>query len=115
MAGYDDAHGESARDVLRSIKEDMISVREVISISETKSRVDAGEMGCLDLCRQEQILTLVTDNWRALPKLIVSIHQGDVKVKQNRYPRTCPAFTECPVIEDHTPATIKRVVDFTEN
>ena len=70
VAGYDDMHGESARDVLRLIKEDKISVREVISISETESRVDAGEMGCLDLCRQEQILILVTDDWRALPKLI---------------------------------------------
>lgn len=74
VAGYDDTHGESARDVLRLIKEDRISVREVISISETESRVesrvDAGEMGCLNLCRQEQIPILVTEDWRALPKLI---------------------------------------------
>ncbi|GEM_PF-6758958 len=74
VAGYDDAHGKSARYVLRLIKEDKISVREVISISETESRVesrvDAGEMSCLNLCRQEQIPILVTDDWRALPKLI---------------------------------------------
>ncbi len=27
-------------------------------------------MSCLNLCRQEQIPILVTDDWRALPKLI---------------------------------------------
>ena len=74
VAGYDDTHGESARDVLGLIKEARINVREVISISETESRVeprvDAGEMGCLNLCRQEQIPILITDDWRALPKLI---------------------------------------------
>ena len=70
IAGFNDTHGKSARNVLKLIKENRISVKELIVISETGSRVDVGEMDCLNLCKQEQISILVTDDWRALPKLI---------------------------------------------
>ena len=52
------------------IKENRISVKELIVISETELQVDVGEMDCLNLCKQEQIPILVTDDWKALPKLI---------------------------------------------
>lgn len=70
IAGFNDTHGKSARNVLKLITENKISVKELIVISETGSRVDVGEMDCLNLCKQEQISILVTDDWRALPKLI---------------------------------------------
>jgi len=70
MAGFNDTHGKSAKNVLKLIKENRISIKELIAISETESRVDVGEMDCLNLCKQEQIPVLVTDDWRALPKLI---------------------------------------------
>ncbi|HJH26206.1 MAG TPA: hypothetical protein C5S37_05380 [Methanophagales archaeon] len=71
VAGFKDTHGKSARNVLKLIRENKISVKELklIVISETGSRVDVGEMDCLNLCKQEQISILVTDDWRALPKL----------------------------------------------
>jgi predicted nucleic acid-binding protein len=70
VAGFNDTHGKSARNVLKLIKERRISVKELVVISETELRVDVGEMACLNLCKQEQIPILVTDDWRALPKLI---------------------------------------------
>ena len=70
VAGFNDTHGKSARNVLKSIKENRIRVKELIVISKTGSRVDIGEMDCLNLCKQEQIPILVTDDWKALPKLI---------------------------------------------
>ena len=70
VAGFHDTHGKSARNVLKLIKENRISVKELIAISETESRVDVGEMDCLNLCKQDQIHILVTDDWKALPKLI---------------------------------------------
>ncbi|MEA3488690.1 MAG: hypothetical protein U9R10_05535 [Euryarchaeota archaeon] len=70
MAGFYDTHGKSARDVLKLLKEHKIGVKEVVVTSEAESRVDAGERDCLNLCKQEQISILVTDDWRALPKLI---------------------------------------------
>ena len=70
VAGFNDTHGKRARNVLKLIKENRIRVKELILISETESRVDVGEMDCLNLCKQEQIHILVTDDWRALPKLI---------------------------------------------
>nr|CBH37994.1 conserved hypothetical protein [uncultured archaeon]CBH38515.1 conserved hypothetical protein [uncultured archaeon]CBH39905.1 conserved hypothetical protein [uncultured archaeon] len=70
VAGFNDTHGKSARNVLKLIKENRIRVKELIVISKTESRVDVGEMDCLNLCKQEQIPILVTDDWKALPKLI---------------------------------------------
>ena len=70
VAGFNDTHGKSARNVLKLIKGNRISVKELIAISETESRLDVGEMDCLNLCKQEQIPILVTDDWKALPKLI---------------------------------------------
>lgn len=70
VAGFSDTHGKSARNVLKLIKENRISVKELIVISETELQVDVGEMDCLNLCKQEQIPILVTDDWKALPKLI---------------------------------------------
>ena len=70
MAGFYDTHGESARNVLKLIKENRISVKELVAVSETESRVDVGEMDCLNLCKEEHIPILVTDDWKALPKLI---------------------------------------------
>ncbi len=80
IAGFNDTHGKSARNVLKLIKENSISVKELIVISETESRVDVGEMDCLNLCKQEQIPILVTDDWRALPKLIEKSASIDVVV-----------------------------------
>jgi len=70
VAGFNDTHGKSARNVLKLIKERRVSVKKLVVISESELRVDVGEMDCLNLCKQEQIPILVTDDWRALPKLI---------------------------------------------
>ena len=51
VAGFNDTHGKSARNVLKLIKGNRISVKELIAISETESRVDVGEMDCLNLCK----------------------------------------------------------------
>jgi len=48
IAGFYDTHGESARNVLKLIKENRISVKELVAVSETESRVDVGEMDCLN-------------------------------------------------------------------
>jgi len=56
--------------VLKLIKGNSISVKELAAASETEPKVDRGEWDCLNLCKQEQISILVTDDWRALPKLI---------------------------------------------
>lgn len=56
--------------MLKLIKGNSISVKELAAASETEPKVDRGEWDCLNLCKQEQISILVTDDWRALPKLI---------------------------------------------
>lgn len=67
IAEFDDVHGKSARDVLRLVKSNIITVKSVSARKEHAESIDAGEAEILTLAESGGYDYIITDDVRALP------------------------------------------------